>query len=95
MKLNSLIAGLVASLAIFAVGHAQTQNRAATANTSAPTFTRDVAPIMFAKCASCHRPGEVAPMPLLSYTDARPWASAIKQRVSTRVCRVGVPWRSR
>ena len=89
MKLNSLIAGLVASLAIFAVGHAQTQNRAATANTSAPTFTRDVAPIMFAKCASCHRPGEVAPMPLLSYTDARPWASAIKQRVSTRVM---PPW---
>jgi cytochrome c553 len=33
----------------------------------APTFSRDVAPIMFANCASCHRPGEVAPMPLLSF----------------------------
>jgi hypothetical protein len=89
MRLPSLIAGLVASLAIIAVGHAQTQNRGAAANAAAPTFTRDVAPIMFAKCASCHRPGEVAPMPLLSYTDARPWASAIKQRVGTRVM---PPW---
>ncbi|MGH9238491.1 MAG: c-type cytochrome [Vicinamibacterales bacterium] len=87
MRLTSLIAGLVASFALIAVGHAQ--NRAPATNTSAPTFTRDVAPIMFAKCASCHRPGEVAPMPLLSYTDARPWASAIKQRVSTRVM---PPW---
>ena len=41
-----------------------------------PTFAKDVAPIMFDKCAGCHRPGEVAPMPLLSYEDARPWASA-------------------
>src|SRR5688572_18144210 len=87
MRLTSLIAGLVISFALIAVGHAQ--NRPAATNASAPTFTRDVAPIMFAKCASCHRPGEVAPMPLLSYSDARPWASAIKQRVSTRVM---PPW---
>ena len=87
MRLTSLIAGLVISFALIAVGHAQ--NRPSAANTSAPTFTRDVAPIMFAKCASCHRPGEVAPMPLLSYSDARPWASAIKQRVSTRMM---PPW---
>src|SRR5687767_12334807 len=65
---------------------------AATAATSAaqqnsmasPTFSRDVAPIVFNKCASCHRPGEVAPMPLLSYRDVRPWATAIRQKVSSR-----------
>jgi hypothetical protein len=88
MKLNSLIAGLTLSLAIVAMGHAQ-QNRAAAADPGAPTFAKDVAPIMFNKCASCHRPGEVAPMSLLSYNDARPWASAIKQKVSTRAM---PPW---
>ena len=92
MKLNTLIAGCALSLALVAIGHAlgaeasaqaAQQNRTAAADTNAPTFSRDVAPIMFNKCASCHRPGEVAPMALLSYADARPWASAIKQRVST------------
>jgi mono/diheme cytochrome c family protein len=45
------------------------------------TFTRDVAPILFKACAECHRPGEAAPMSLLSYKDARPWARAIKEKV--------------
>jgi hypothetical protein len=89
MKRTSLVAGLAASLAIVAIGRAQTPDGATTPTMSVPTFTRDVAPIMFAKCAGCHRPGEVAPMPLLSYGDARPWASAIKQRVSTRAM---PPW---
>src|SRR5881392_1754457 len=44
----------------------------ACSRTSAPpvTFNKDVAPIVFANCAPCHRPGEVAPFPLLSYADA-------------------------
>ena len=50
----------------------------------APTFSKDVAPILYEKCATCHRPGEVAPMPLLSYEDARPWAKAIKAKVMAR-----------
>ena len=48
------------------------------------TFTRDVAPILHARCVSCHRAGEVAPMALLTFEDARPWARAIKERVVTR-----------
>ena len=48
--------------------------KAAAAASGVPTFTKDVAPILFKSCASCHRPGEVAPMSLLSYADARPWA---------------------
>src|SRR5262245_11657070 len=51
---------------------------------AAPTFAKDVAPIVFAKCASCHRPGEVAPMPLLSYEQVRPWAKAIRGKVISR-----------
>ena len=49
----------------------------------APTFTRDVAPIFYRHCVGCHRPKEIAPMSLLDYQSARPWAKAIKQSVST------------
>jgi hypothetical protein len=46
------------------------------------TFTKDVAPIFYNRCAECHRPGEIAPMSLLTYNEARPWAKAIKQKVA-------------
>ncbi len=48
------------------------------------TFSRDVAPIFYKKCVSCHHPGDIAPMSLLTYKAARPWASAIRQAVLTR-----------
>ena len=48
---------------------------------SVPTFSKDVAPLFFSKCAACHRPGEVAPMSLLTYDDARPWAKSIARAV--------------
>ena len=46
-----------------------------------PTFTRDVAPILFKNCAGCHRPGEIAPMSFLTYEDVRPWAKGIRDEV--------------
>jgi hypothetical protein len=51
---------------------------AATGFAAAPTFTKDVAPILYEHCATCHRAGEIGPMPLLTYNDARPWAKAIR-----------------
>jgi hypothetical protein len=39
------------------------------------TFTKDVAPILYRSCIRCHRPDEIAPMSLLTYSDARPWAT--------------------
>ena len=42
------------------------------------TFTKDVAPILQKSCQTCHRPGMMAPMSLLTYQDARPWARSIK-----------------
>jgi hypothetical protein len=36
----------------------------------APTFNKDIAPILYENCATCHRPGEVAPFSLLTYQDA-------------------------
>lgn len=47
------------------------------------TFHKDVLPVLQANCQSCHRPGEVAPMSLLTYSDARPYARAIKNAVAT------------
>src|SRR5437870_5037679 len=57
--------------------------RASAAADAVPTFAKDVAPVVFAKCVSCHRPGEVAPMSLLTYNDVRPWAKAIREKVTT------------
>jgi hypothetical protein len=54
----------------------------AAAGPAAPTYTKDVAPILYRNCTSCHRPGEIGPMSLLSYKDARPWAKAIGTRVA-------------
>src|SRR5687767_12100438 len=48
---------------------------------SQSTFHRDVAPILQKNCQGCHRPGEAAPFSLLTYTEARPWAKAIKEAV--------------
>ena len=49
-----------------------------------PTFSKDVAPIFRDKCEACHRPGYIAPMSLQTYTESRPWARSIKNRVETR-----------
>ena len=53
-------------------------------STDKVTFTRDVAPIFYNRCVECHRAGEVAPMSLITYNEARPWAKAIKQKVVDR-----------
>jgi mono/diheme cytochrome c family protein len=55
---------------------------AAAQEPSSPTFNKDVAPVFFEHCTTCHRPGEVAPMSLLTYRDARPWARSIATQVS-------------
>ena len=48
------------------------------------TFTRDVQPILVKHCQSCHSPGQVAPMPLLTYADAKPQAAKIKELVAAK-----------
>ena len=56
-----------------------------------PTFNKDVAPIFYKNCVSCHHPNDIAPMSLLTYREARPWAAAIRQAVLRRVM---PPWHS-
>lgn len=53
------------------------------------TFTKDVAPIFQRSCQSCHRPGSIAPMSLLTFEEARPWARSIRTQVSRRAM---PPW---
>jgi len=56
----------------------------AAAADSAPTFSKDVAPILYKNCVECHRPTSMAPMALRTFEEVRPWARAIKQRVVRR-----------
>lgn len=48
------------------------------------TFHKDVLPVLQAKCQGCHRPGEAAPMALLSYKEAKPWARAMREAVLSK-----------
>lgn len=59
------------------------------ADPAVPTFHKDILPIFQKNCQSCHRPGQIGPMPLLTYEQARPWARAIKAKV---VAREMPPW---
>ena len=53
----------------------------ATDQSSPVTFAKDVLPILQKNCQTCHRPGQIAPMSLISYKETRPWAKAIKTAV--------------
>ena len=48
------------------------------------TFSKDIAPILQAKCQQCHQPNSIAPMSLITFENVRPWARSIRQRVITR-----------
>lgn len=66
------LAGLVAGIAVWAAP-----------NPGSVTFHKDVEKILQEHCQGCHRPGEIAPFSLLNYTDARPWAKAMKTAILT------------
>ncbi len=54
-----------------------------------PTFHKDIEPILQRSCQVCHRPSNMAPMSLMNYQEARPWARSIKNKV---VAREMPPW---
>jgi hypothetical protein len=55
-----------------------------------PTYCRDIAPVLNANCVACHRPGEVAPFPLLTYKDVRKRGKLIAEIVKARIM---PPWK--
>jgi hypothetical protein len=79
MTTGLIRSGAMVAMAMMCAAVAQAQQPARGA--APPTFTKDVAPILFANCTTCHRPGEIAPMSLLTYKDARPWARSIASHV--------------
>ena len=79
-----VIAALVALAALPSLAAAQPADADATV-----TFTKDIAPILQRSCQACHRPGEMAPMSLVTYEEVRPWARSIRNRV---VAREMPPW---
>ena len=74
----TMVAVIVTALFVPAV------SAAAEPANATPTFSKDVAPIVQRSCQSCHRPGQMGPMSLLTYEEVRPYARAIKAKVSSR-----------
>ena len=68
--------GLVAGVCLMTAGSAFAQVEV--------TFTKDIASILQQSCQGCHRTGEMAPMSLVTYDEVRPWARAIRTKVSER-----------
>src|SRR6266568_4596229 len=58
---------------------------------AAPTYNKDIAPILYKNCAGCHRPGQVAPFSLLTYQDAAKRAALIATVTSSRYM---PPWKA-
>jgi hypothetical protein len=78
MNRRVLITGSVAAaLVLAATAPVGTQSQG-------PTFSRDVLPILQKNCQGCHRPGEIGPMPLITYAQARPYARAIKTATQSK-----------
>ncbi|HKA23045.1 MAG TPA: thiol-disulfide isomerase [Blastocatellia bacterium] len=76
---------LILSAAVCCVLLAIVGSQVASSNTKASlTFSKDIAPIFYNNCIGCHRPGEIAPMSLMTYKEVRPWAKAIREKVANR-----------
>ncbi len=76
MRLRPTLVGLIGVVVITWAGPSDARQT--------PTFTKDVAPIFYKNCSQCHRPNDVAPMPLMTYDQVRPWARSIKSKVVKR-----------
>lgn len=77
MKIGWVAAGALAFATTLGTG----VSAAAGAEAETPTFAEHVAPILYENCVSCHRAGEMAPMSLVTYEEARPWSRSIKNKV--------------
>ncbi len=91
MRVHFVAVGLGASAltVALAAGDRDQAGRASDSTVTAPTFNEQVAPVLYQRCTGCHRPNGVAPMSLLTYVEARPWAKAMRDAVASRTM---PPW---
>jgi hypothetical protein len=82
MKLYFAIGASVMLLSAAVINARSEASAQAPARPPVPTFSKDVAPVLYKNCTGCHRPGEIAPMSLLTYGDARPRAKDIRTKIA-------------
>lgn len=84
-----LVPASLLSLIVFAAAAPLSTRGVSAATPGAPTFNKDVLPILQKNCQACHRPGAIAPMSFLTFKETRPYAKAIVKAV---VGRTMPPW---
>jgi mono/diheme cytochrome c family protein len=86
MIARKIVLGLIIAVfaCLFLGAGQQPTNTSSTSSPREVTFDRDVAPILYKNCVVCHRPNDIAPMSLMTFKDARPWARAIRDAVVQR-----------
>jgi len=75
---------IVVIAAIFSLGNAAEKGSSPQRQPTRPSFYKDVLPLLQEHCQVCHREGEIAPMPFVTYEQTRPWAGAIKLAVQSK-----------
>ena len=88
MRAQHVVVAALGALALSAAAASLHAQQPAAAN-RVPTYSKDVAPIFYKNCTSCHRAGEIGPMALVTYQDARPYAKSIANKVAAGVM---PPW---
>src|SRR6188474_1742108 len=84
LRSAGVLAAMIAGVALAPVPSSAQTAQPTKAGSPAVTFAKDIAPIFQKSCQGCHRPGQMAPMSLMTFQDVRPWAKSIKQKVQER-----------
>src|SRR5262249_15107299 len=75
------LAGCLVVLCLATLSGSQSAGAAGLAGGKEVTFSKDVAPVFYKACVECHKPNDIAPMSLINFKEARPWARSIKEKV--------------
>ncbi|HKF05174.1 MAG TPA: hypothetical protein VKB49_22845 [Candidatus Sulfotelmatobacter sp.] len=87
--MGKIAVALAIGLTAFICAAWQSPHASQPSGKASPTFYKDILPILQDHCQVCHRPGEIAPMPLVTYEETRPWAPAIAHSVGMKMM---PPW---
>ena len=83
MVAAAIVAAVAGAVTAGAQAPAKNAGAKSAVETKSPTYSKDVAPIFYRNCTNCHRAGEIGPMALVTYQDARPWAKSIATKVAS------------